>query len=138
MVAISMISFTIIQLPPGDYISSYIAQLESTGTVVRFEEAEALRTQYGLNKPFPVQYYLWVSRAARGNFGLAMEYNRPVLEIIGDRLALTVALTFVSIVFTWVLAIPIGVYSATILFRGAWLSGGALRRGWAALSEAAT
>lgn len=110
--AISVISFMIIQLPPGDYISSYIAQLESTGTVVRFEEAEALRAQYGLDSNFAVQYIKWVSRAAQGNFGLAMEYNRPVLDIIGDRLALTVALTFVSVVFTWVLAIPIGIYSA--------------------------
>lgn len=112
MAAISVISFAIIQLPPGDYISSYIAALESTGTMVREEEAEKLREQYGLNSPFPVQYYLWISRAVKGNFGLAMEYNKPVLDVIGDRLALTIALTFVSIVFTWVLAIPIGVYSA--------------------------
>ena len=110
--AISLISFIIIQLPPGDYITAYIAQLETQGTAVLEEEAESLRIQYGLDKPFIVQYYRWLRMASRGNFGVAMEYNLPVLDVIGDRLALTALLTFVTIIFTWVLAIPIGIYSA--------------------------
>ncbi|MDA1228920.1 MAG: ABC transporter permease [Chloroflexi bacterium] len=110
--AVSVLSFAIIQLPPGDYVTSYVAQLLSTGTQVSEEEADNLRQQYGLGSPFPVQYYKWVSQAAGGNFGLSMEYQRPVTEVIGDRLMLTAALAFVSIVFTWILAIPIGVYSA--------------------------
>ena len=110
--AISLISFIIIQLPPGDYITAYIAQLETQGTAVLEEEAESLRIQYGLDKPFIVQYYKWLRMASRGNFGVAMEYNLPVLDVIGDRLALTALLTFVTIIFTWILAIPIGIYSA--------------------------
>ena len=110
--AISLISFIIIQLPPGDYITAYIAQLESMGTVILDDEAETLRIQYGLDKPFIVQYFKWLRMASQGNFGVAMEYNLPVLDIIGDRLALTAALTFVTIIFTWILAIPIGIYSA--------------------------
>lgn len=110
--AISVISFGIIQLPPGDYITSYIARLQTQGDVISEEEAETLRQLYGLDKPFPVQYLRWATQAARGKFGLAFEYDRPVSEVIGDRLVLTVALTFTSIIFTWILAIPIGLYSA--------------------------
>ena len=71
-----------------------------------------LRDQYGLDRPFPVQYAKWVRQVATGNFGLSMEYQRPVTEVIGDRLFLTAALAFASIIFTWILAIPIGIYSA--------------------------
>lgn len=110
--AISVIAFAIIQLPPGDFVTAYIAQLQSLGTVVHQDEAEALRLQYGLDASFPVQYYKWLHRALKGDFGLAMEYQRPVMEVIGDRLALTAVLTFTSITFTWILAIPIGIYSA--------------------------
>ena len=110
--AISLITFAIIQLPPGDYVTAYIAQLETQGDVVSVEEAVAIRAEYGLERPIPVQYLKWVQQAAKGNFGVAMEYRRPVSEVIGDRLALTAALTFTSIVFTWILAIPIGIYSA--------------------------
>ena len=110
--AVSIISFGIIQLPPGDYVSSYVARLLQQGEDISETEADNLRIQYGLDKPFPVQYYKWASRAVRGNYGMSMEYQRPVGEVIGDRLALTAALAFLSIIFTWVLAIPIGVYSA--------------------------
>lgn len=110
--AISLITFAIIQLPPGDYVTAYIAQLETQGDVVSEEEAIAIRAEYGLESPIPVQYVKWMQQAFRGNFGVAMEYRQPVMEVIGDRLALTAALTFTSIIFTWVLAIPIGIYSA--------------------------
>ena len=110
--AISVISFGIIQLPPGDYVTSYVANLMSTGTQVTDEEAANLREQYGLDSPFPIQYTKWLNQIANGNFGLSMEYQRPVIDVIGDRLFLTAALAFASIIFTWILAIPIGIYSA--------------------------
>lgn len=110
--AISLITFAIIQLPPGDYVTAYIAQLETQGDIVSEDEAINLRAEYGLESPFPVQYYKWMRQALKGNFGVAMEYRRPVSEVIGDRLLLTAALTFTSIIFTWILAIPIGIYSA--------------------------
>ncbi|MXX52732.1 MAG: ABC transporter permease [Dehalococcoidia bacterium] len=110
--AISLITFVIIQLPPGDYVTAYIAQLETQGDFVSEDEAINLRAEYGLEQPFPVQYYKWMRQALKGNFGVAMEYRRPVSEVIGDRLLLTAALTFTSIIFTWILAIPIGIYSA--------------------------
>ena len=110
--AISLITFAIIQLPPGDYVTAYIAQLETQGDFVSEDEAINLRAEYGLEQPFPVQYYKWMRQALKGNFGVAMEYRRPVSEVIGDRLVLTAALTFTSIIFTWILAIPIGIYSA--------------------------
>src|ERR671924_1443686 len=80
---ISVVSFAIIQLPPGDYVTSYIAQLMSTGTLVTQEEAANLRAQYGLDRPIYVQYLRWVGLAAQGNFGMAMEYGRPVTDVIG-------------------------------------------------------
>ena len=109
---ISVIAFAIIQLPPGDYVTSYIAQLMATGTLVTQEEAENLRIQYGLHQPLYAQYAKWVWLMLQGNFGVSMEWQRPVLEVIGDRLLLTALLAFAAVIFTWVLAIPIGVYSA--------------------------
>ena len=110
--AISLISFTIINLPPGDFISSYIAQLEATGTVLAIGEAETLRAQYGLDEPYALQYLRWMWKAVHWDFGVSFEYNRPVAGLIGDRILLTAALTFATIIFTWILAIPIGIYSA--------------------------
>src|SRR5262245_2956334 len=89
--AISVLSFAIIQLPPGDYVTSYIAQMAATGSVVTEQEAENLRIQYGLGQPIYVQYYKWVRLIAQGNFGMSMEWRRPVTEVIGERLWLTVA-----------------------------------------------
>ncbi len=112
VLAISVISFAIIQLPPGDFVDAYIAQLLSMNTIVGEAEAQAMRAEYALDRPFWVQYYRWVSHMTKGDFGLSMEYRRPVRDVLGDRLALTAVLTFTSIVFTWILAIPIGIYSA--------------------------
>jgi peptide/nickel transport system permease protein len=112
MVAISILSFVIIQLPPGDYITSYIAQMSASGSFVSAQEAEALREQYGLNKPMYVQYLRWMALVLRGNFGMALEWGRPVSEVIGDRLWLTMVVSFGAIIVTWVLALPIGIYSA--------------------------
>lgn len=110
--AISVLSFVIIQLPPGDYITSYIAQMASSGSIVSQEEAENLRSQYGLDQPEWVQYLRWVGQVARGNFGQSMEWRRPVAEVIGDRLLLTVVLSLAALIFTWILALPLGIYSA--------------------------
>ncbi len=110
--AISVLSFAIIQLPPGDYVTSYIASMSSSGSTVSEAEAQQLRDQYGLDQPMYVQYVKWVGLVLQGNLGMAMEWNRPVREVIGDRLTLTIAVSLVAIIFTWVLALPIGIYSA--------------------------
>lgn len=110
--AISVLAFVIIQLPPGDYITSYIAQMTASGTVVSQEAADALREQYGLDKPVWVQYLRWMKLVLSGNFGQALEWGKPVSEVIGDRLWLTMALSVGAILITWALALPIGIYSA--------------------------
>jgi peptide/nickel transport system permease protein len=110
--AISVLSFAIIQLPPGDYVTSYIAQMASMGSVVSEEEAETLRIQYGLGQPLYVQYLKWMKQVVVGNFGMSMEWRRPVTEVIGDRLWLTVVVAVASLILTWVLALPIGIFSA--------------------------
>ncbi len=110
--AASILSFVVIQLPPGDYVTAYIANLQSTGSVISAAEAQALRQQYGLDQPVYVQYFKWMGLMLQGNFGMAMEYNRPVREVIGDRLALTMVVSIAAIVFIWGIALPIGIYSA--------------------------
>ena len=110
--AVSVLAFIIIQLPPGDYITSYIAQMAATGSIVTEQEAENLRIQYGLDQPIYVQYCKWMVMIAQGNFGLSMEWRRPVVEVIGDRLWLTMIVSFAALLLTWVLALPIGIYSA--------------------------
>jgi len=110
--AISIVSFVIIQLPPGDFVDTYITNLAASGSAVRAEEAQALREQYGLDKPIWVQYGKWISRVAAGDFGMSMEWGRPVIEVIGDRLWLTIVISFAAILITWGIALPIGIYSA--------------------------
>jgi peptide/nickel transport system permease protein len=110
--AISVLAFVIIQLPPGDYITSYIAQMSASGSFVTEQEADALREQYGLNQPLWIQYLRWMKLVLRGNFGIAMEWQRPVAEVIGDRLWLTMVVSVAAILLTWGLALPIGIYSA--------------------------
>jgi peptide/nickel transport system permease protein len=110
--AISMLAFAIIQLPPGDYVTSYIAQMAAMGSVVTDEEAQNLRIQYGLGQPIYIQYLKWMKLVVQGNFGMSMEWRRPVTEVIGDRLWLTVVISVAALLLTWVLALPIGIYSA--------------------------
>jgi peptide/nickel transport system permease protein len=112
VIAVSILSFTIIQLPPGDYVTSYIAQMAASGSIVSEQEAENLRIQYGLDQPMPMQYLRWIGLIAQGNFGMAMEWGRPVMEVIGDRLALTMVVSIAAIIFTWLVALPIGIFSA--------------------------
>ena len=113
LVAISVITFVIIQLPPGDYLSTYIAELQSQGENVDIEKIEALRAQYGLDRPMIEQYSLWVLGMLQGDFGFSFEYQLPVSEVVGDRLFLTLVLNFATIIFIWIIAFPIGIYSAT-------------------------
>jgi peptide/nickel transport system permease protein len=111
--AISIIVFTIIQLPPGNYLESYIAELEAQGESVDQQKVAFLREYYGLDKPIPEQYVRWVGGMLHGDFGYSFEYERPVSELIGSRILLTMLLSFATIVFTWLVAFPIGIYSAT-------------------------
>jgi len=110
--AATIISFVVIQLPPGDFVTSYVAALQSSGTVLSQEEAEALRQQYGLDRPLYVQYAKWMGLMLEGNFGMAMEYNRPVREVIGDRMIITIIISLAAVFFIWVVSLPIGIYSA--------------------------
>ncbi|MAF12253.1 ABC transporter permease [Candidatus Poribacteria bacterium] len=109
---VSLISFLIIQLPPGDYLTSYIAALGETGETVDEAQAAALRARYALDEPVAVQYVTWFGGLFRGEFGMSFEWNRPVRELIGERILLTTIISIVTLLFTWSLAIPIGIYSA--------------------------
>ena len=110
--AVSVLSFTIIQLPPGDYVTSYIAALEAQGDEVSTDEAESLRAYFGLGQPIYVQYGKWMWQIMQGNFGMSFQYRIPVTEVIGERLFLTIVLALGSLIFIWLVAIPIGILSA--------------------------
>jgi peptide/nickel transport system permease protein len=110
--AVTVLSYIIIQAPPGDFISSYVAQLERAGTLVGDHEANYLRDLYGLNDPILVQYIKWMSQVVQGNFGMSFEWKKPVIEVIGERLGLTVVVALTAVLATWILALPIGIYSA--------------------------
>ncbi len=113
VIVISMISFAIIQLPPGDYLSSLVAELASSGETMDNAAVAALRERYGLDRPFYVQYWKWIEGIIfRGDFGQSFEWNRPVSEMIWERLGLTFAVSFTTLLFIWAVSIPIGIYSA--------------------------
>jgi peptide/nickel transport system permease protein len=113
LLVISMLVFVIIQLPPGDYLESHIAELQSQGESVDEQKIQFLREEYGLDKPLPQQYLYWVGGMLQGDFGYSFEYDLPVTEVVGDRLFLTVIISIATILFTWIIAFPIGIYSAT-------------------------
>ena len=114
LAAISILSFAIIQLPPGDFLTSYAAQLSQEGDLVDEAELEALAQRYGLGQPVYVQYWKWIKGiATKGDWGQSMEWQKPVAELIWERLALTVVLSMSALLVSWFIAIPIGVYSAT-------------------------
>jgi len=112
LIGISILVFIIIQLPPGDFVTTYVAKLEVQGSAVSQAEANALRDQYGLDQPLPLQYVKWIFQVVQGNFGVSLDYARPVADVIGDRLTLTMVVTVAAILFTWLIALPIGIYSA--------------------------
>ncbi|MBL8659924.1 MAG: ABC transporter permease [Rhodospirillales bacterium] len=113
LLAVSALIFIIIQLPPGDYLSSMMAELQAQGETVAGDKIEYLRHQYGLDRPMIEQYGLWILGLVRGDFGYSFEYNRPVAEVVGDRLFLTVLLNFATVLFIYAVSFPIGIYSAT-------------------------
>ncbi len=111
---ISFVAFVIIQLPPGDFVTAYVANLKLLGEYITEAEEAMMRQQAGLNDPILVQYWRWISGIVlRGDFGYSLEWNQPVSELIWGRLSLTLLLSSLSLVFTWIIAIPVGVYSAT-------------------------
>lgn len=110
---ISVVSFVIIQLPPGDFLTTYAAGLAAQGETIDPATLAALRQRYGLGEPFHVQYWRWISGIVlRGDFGQSFEWNRPVADLIWNRLGLTVLLSVATLVFVWAVALPIGIYSA--------------------------
>jgi peptide/nickel transport system permease protein len=111
--AISIVVFIIIQLPPGDFLTTMVSAMSSQGESVNQAALDALKDQYGLGQPLYVQYYKWMSNIIlHGNFGQSFEYNQPVSALIGSRLVLTVVISIVSLILTWIIAFPIGIYSA--------------------------
>lgn len=110
---ISIISFVIIQLPPGDFLTSYVAQLAAAGDSISQEQVQRLRENYGLDQPIYAQYFKWISGIVRGDFGRSLEWGVPVSDLIYSRLAMSILVGASSVLFVWTLAIPIGVYSAT-------------------------
>lgn len=113
LLVISLLVFVIIQLPPGDYLESHIAELQSQGESVDEQKIAFLREEYGLDRPFHEQYFFWLIGMLQGDFGYSFEYELPVTEVVGDRLFLTVMISVLTIIFTWMIAFPIGIYSAT-------------------------
>jgi peptide/nickel transport system permease protein len=110
--AITVVTFIILQLPPGDFVDAYVASASAGGASISAAEADAMREAYGLNQPLWFQYVKWLGHIVTGDFGRSFEFGKPVIEVIGDRLWLTVLLAVGSIVVTWGLALPIGIYSA--------------------------
>ena len=113
LVIISIISFIIIQLPPGDYLASYIARLESRGSNVDQATIDSLRMRYGLDDPLIVQYFKWLGNILlHGNFGYSFEWRLPVSQLILERLPMTFMVATASLLFAWSVALPIGIFSA--------------------------
>jgi peptide/nickel transport system permease protein len=113
LIIISIAIFTIIHLPPGDYFSTYIAQLQSSGEHANMEKIAFLKAEYGFDLPVWQQYLYWIGNLLRGDMGYSFLYDMPVNRVVGDRLLLTFFVSLATIIFTYVVAFPIGVYSAT-------------------------
>ena len=114
---LTVVSFIIIQLPPGDLVSSIARRLTETGEAADQAMLDGMRRRYGLDQPIYVQYWRWFSNVLQGNFGFSFLLNRRVAEVIGERLALTALVSGSTLIFTFVMAIPIGIYSATHQYR---------------------
>ena len=117
LILISMVSFVVIQAPPGDMLTSRLAELAEQGELgseSAMQQIEALRERYGLNDPIYVQYFRWIGKIIfQGDFGQSFTYEMDVMQLLGERLGLTLVLTLSTLIFTWLVAIPIGIYSAT-------------------------
>ncbi|HEX4617753.1 MAG TPA: ABC transporter permease [Stellaceae bacterium] len=113
LIAISIVIFTIINLPPGDYFSTYIAELQSSGEAADLAKINFLKAQYGFDRPLWEQYIFWAGGLLHGDMGYSFAYNLPVNQVVGDRLLMTFIVSLSTILFTYIVAFPIGVYSAT-------------------------
>jgi peptide/nickel transport system permease protein len=113
LLAISAITFVIIQLPPGDYLTTLMTELESRGEAIDESRLQFLRETYGLDRPMIEQYFVWLGGMLTGDYGYSFEYNRPVADVVGDRMLLTIVVSFATIIFIWIVSFPIGIYSAT-------------------------
>lgn len=113
MAVISMISFAIIEAPPGDYMDSYVDRLTSQMGTVDPSEVEALRERYGLGQPLHVRYWRWISGVVQGDLGRSMQWNQPVSKLIADRLPWSLAVSIASLLLVYAISIPIGIYSAS-------------------------
>lgn len=113
LLLISALVFFIIELPPGDYFETYIAELQASGETVDPNKIEFLRNEYGFDRPLIQRYFAWVWGMLQGDFGFSFEYEMPVTDVVGNRLFLTILVSVVTIIFTWLIAFPIGIYSAT-------------------------
>lgn len=109
----SVIAFALIQAPPGDFVTSYIAELAASGSAMEKAQIDALRQQYGLDQPLYIQYFKWVGNILQGDLGVSLDWRKSNLELISERLLLTLMLGAFTLVITWSIAIPIGIYSAT-------------------------
>jgi peptide/nickel transport system permease protein len=112
LIVVSFVSFIIITLPQGDFMDQKIAELQARGDRSATMRVDEIRARYGLDKPLLTQYWLWATNFVQGDFGLSFEYDRPVRELIGQRLALSIVLSLATLTVTWAIAIPVGVYSA--------------------------
>jgi peptide/nickel transport system permease protein len=110
--AVSLVAFALIQAPPGDYLTTFAATLAQSGDMVDQQRLDALRERYGLDQPFIVQYWRWISGVLQGDFGISFEWQQPVADLIWERMALSVCLALSTLLFTWAIAFPIGIYSA--------------------------
>ena len=113
LIVVSMVSFAVIELPPGDYLTAYAADLRASGLLVSQADLAALEKRYGLNLPLHMRYLKWIGDILQGDFGYSFGWNKPVSELIWGRLGLTVAVTLSTLIFTWIVGFAIGVYSAT-------------------------
>ena len=109
----SVVAFILIQAPPGDFVTSYVAELAASGSSMDRVQIEALRNLYGLDQPMYVQYLKWVARILQGDLGVSLDWRKPISELIGQRLLLTLALGLFTLLFTFAVAVPIGIISAT-------------------------
>jgi peptide/nickel transport system permease protein len=113
LVAISIVIFIIINLPPGNYFTTYIAELQSSGEGANLAKIHFLEAQYGFDRPMWEQYVFWAAGLLHGDMGYSFAYNLPVTSVVGDRLALTAIVSVATIIFTYLVSFPIGIYSAT-------------------------
>ena len=112
LIVVSFVSFVIISLPAGDFMDQKIAELQARGDQSAAMRVDEYRERYGLDKPVLTQYWLWISNFVQGDFGISFEFDRPVRELIGQRFTLSIILSLATLILTWAIAIPLGVYSA--------------------------